>query len=274
MKKGNLLLTFLLLLLLGCGGYERLLKSADSNLKYKKAFEYYHKGDYAKAGTLFDQIASFFRGTTKADSVYFFQAMTYFKQNDYILAGHAFKTFSDTYGNSPFAEEATFYVGYCYYLTSPRPELDQTDTYQAIQSFRLFMIRYPNSDRKKKCEEMIAEMRDKLVEKSFISARLYFDLEDYKASIVALNNSLTEYPESKYREDILFLILRSNYMLAVNSIVSKQKERFQSAVDEYYSFITEFPESKYRKEADRIFESSSRYLSSDETTLNDLNVKP
>jgi outer membrane protein assembly factor BamD len=273
MKKNNFLLVLLLPLLLNCAGYEKLLKSSDSNLKYKKAFEYYGKGDYTKAGTLFDQIASFFRGTTKADSVYYFQAMTYFKMNDFILAGHAFKTFSDTYGNSPFAEDATFYFGYCYYLTSPRPELDQTDTYQAIQSLRLFMIRYPNSSRKEQCEKMIAEMRDKLVEKSFISARLYFDLEDYKASIVALNNSLAEYPESKYREDIMFLIVRSNYMLAINSIQSKQKERFQSTVDEYYSFITEFPESKYRKDADRIFESSSGYLSSDETTLNEINIK-
>ncbi len=271
MKKSSLLFILSLLLLAGCGGYERLLKSSDSDLKYKKAFEYYEKGDFAKAGTLFDQIAPFFRGTTKADSVYFFQAMTYFKQHDFILAGHAYKTFSDTYGNSPFAEEATFYVGYCYYLTSPRPELDQTDTYQAIQSLRLFLIRYPNSSRKEECQKMIAEMRNKLVEKSFISARLYYDLEDYKASIVALNNSLTEYPESKYREDILFLILKSNHMLAINSIQSKQKERFQSTVDEYYSFITEFPESKYRKDADRIYESSSRYLGTDETTLNEIN---
>ncbi|MBN2215101.1 MAG: outer membrane protein assembly factor BamD [Bacteroidales bacterium] len=273
MKKYNLLLIVCVALFLSCGGYERLLKSTDSNLKYKKAFEYYNKGDYAKAGTLFEQIASFFRGTTKADSVYFYQAMTYFKQNDFILAGHAFKTFSDTYGNSPFAEDATFYVGYCYYLTSPRPELDQADTYQAIQSLRLFLIRYPNSDRKEQCEKMIAEMRDKLVEKSFISARLYFDLEDYKASIVALNNSLSEYPESKYREDIMFLIVKSNYMLAVNSIPGKQKERFQSTVDEYYSFITEFPESKYRKDADKIFESSSGYLGTDETTFNEINTE-
>lgn len=269
MKNSKLILILILPVLISCEGYEHLLKSSDSELKYKKAFAYYNKGDYTKAGTLFDQIAPFFRGTPRADSVYYFQAMTYYKQNDFILAGHAFKMFSDTYVNSPFAEDATFYVGLCYYLISPRPELDQTDTYQAIQAFRLFLIRYPGSKRKEECEKMIKEMRDKLVEKSFISAKLYFDLEDYKASIVALGNSLAEYPESKYREDIMFLILRSDYMLAVNSIASKQKERYQATVDEYYSFITEFPESKYRKDADRIFGTSSEYLESDETTLND-----
>lgn len=272
MRYGNFLLIFLLPFLLNCSGYEKLLKSSDSNLKYTKAFEYYNKGDYTRAGAILEQIAPVFRGTTKADSVYFFLSMSYFKQNDFILAGHSFKTFADTYGNSQFAEEATFYIAYCYYLSSPRPELDQTDTHQAIQSFRLFMIRYPNSKRIADCERMIAEMRDKLVEKSYISAKLYFDLKDYKASIVALNNSLNQYPESKYREDILYLILRSNYLLAVNSIANKQKERYQSTVDEYYSFVTEFPESKYRKEADKIYELSSRLIKSEVTTLNDKNL--
>ena len=272
MKYGNLLLILLIPLMFGCNGYEKLLKSTDSNLKYKKAFEYYRKADYTRAGTLFEQIAPYFKGTTKADSVYYFQAMTYFKQSDLILAGHSFKVFSETYGNSPFAEDATFYVAYCYYLSSPRPELDQSDTYNAIQAFRLFLIRYPNSDRKAECGKMIAEMRDKLVEKSFISAKLYFDLKDYKAAIVALNNSLIDYPESKYREDILFLILRSSYLLASNSVASKQKERYQTTLDEYYSFITEFPESKYKKDAERIFEMTSKVLKPDATTLNDKNL--
>ncbi len=272
MKYGKLLLILLVPILFSCNGYEKLLKSSDSNLKYKKAFDYYKKGDFTRAGTLFEQIAPYFKGTTKADSVYFYQAMTYFKENDFILAGHSFKMFSETYGNSPFAEDATYYVAFCYYLLSPRPELDQTDTYNAIQAFRLFMIRYPKSPKKADCEKYIAEMRDKLVEKSFISAKLYFDLKDYKASIVALRNSLSDYPESKYREDIFFLILRSNYLLAYNSIASKQKERYQSTLDEYYSFITEFPDSKYRKDADRIYESTSKILKPDATTLNDNNL--
>ncbi|NJK87905.1 MAG: outer membrane protein assembly factor BamD [Bacteroidales bacterium] len=104
-----------------------------------------------------------------------------------------------------------------------------------------------------------------------MSAKLYYDLEDFKASIVALGNSLNEYPESKYREEILFLILKSNYLLAFNSILSKQKERYQATLDEYYSFITEYPESKYRKEADRMHAASSKILKGETDTLNNAN---
>jgi len=268
LKYEKKLFTLLLaLLIISCSRYEKLLKSSDYNLKYKKAFEYYNEGEYVRASSLFDQISAVFRGSNKADSVYFYQAMSYFHQNDFILAGHYFESFVKTYGNSSFAEDASFYKAFCYYKTSPRPSLDQVSTIQAIQSFQLFIIKYPNSPRAEECRKLINELREKLVEKSFMSAKLYFDLEDYKASLVALNTSLTEFPDSKFREDIMFLILKSSYLLAYNSIEKKKKERYQASLDEYYSFIAEFPDSKYRKEADKMYESSSKILKID----NDLN---
>lgn len=259
----------LIILLAGCSGYEKALKSTDYKLKYKEAFRFYEKGEYSRASALFDQISSVYRGSVQADTVYFYQAMSYYKQNDFLLAGHYFHTFSNTYGASTFAEEADFLRAYCFYLSSPRPSLDQTPTIESIQSFQLFLIKYPDSKRKNKAIEYITELRNKLVEKSYMSAKLYFDLEDYKASIVALNNSLVQFPESKYREDIMYMLVKSSYKLAYNSVSSKQISRYQDAVDEYYSFMAEFPESKYLKEVKKYFEISSRVLGNeDEITRN------
>jgi outer membrane protein assembly factor BamD len=75
-----------------------------------------------------------------------------------------------------------------------------------------------------------------------------------------LRNSLIEYPDTRYREELMFLILKSSYLLADNSVPVKQKERFQAAVDEYYSFIGEFPDGPHTREAERIYESSSKFL--------------
>jgi len=256
-----LFVSVLILILVRCSGYEKVLKSNDYQLKYKEALRYYYtKEDYVRAATLFDQIALVFRGTDQADTVYYLQAMGYFNQNDYILSGHYFRTFAQTYGGSPFVEEAEFMGAYCYYLTSPRPELDQTNTIQAIQAFQLYMIKYPDSKRKSEVQKYFNELRDKLVEKSYLSAKLYYDLADYKASIVALNNSLLKFPESNHREEIMFMLVKSSYMLADKSILSKKKERFQDTIDEYYSFAAEFPESKFLKEAIRYYRLSVRYL--------------
>ena len=255
--------------LASCQGYEKLLKSNDFKKKYSEALRYYQEEDYLRASTLFDQCAAVFRGTKQADTVYFYQAMSYYHQRDYILAAHYFQGFSNTYGASPFIEDAEYMEAYCYYKQSPRPSLDQSPTRQAIQSFQLYLMKFPNSKRSDEARKYMDELRDKLVEKAFISARLYYDLEDYKAALVALNNCIIEYPDSKHREEITFMILKSSYLLAVNSILSKQAERYQSAIDEYYSFIAEYPESKYAREAKRYYRQASKSLGQEIRLEND-----
>lgn len=247
-------------LLSGCGEYEKLLKSRDFQKKYETALDFYEEGDYVRAATLLDQVDNIYRGTTKADTVKYYQAKSYFGQRDYMMAGHYFNELSVTYLNSGFREEADFMTGYCYYMQSPRPELDQENTYKAITALQMFMSRYPGSERIGECRELITELSDKLVEKSYISARLYYDLGYYKSAIIALRNSLIQYPDTRYREELMFMILKSSYLLADNSVPSRQRERFQATVDEYYSFIGEFPEGPHSREAQRIYESSTAYL--------------
>jgi outer membrane protein assembly factor BamD len=105
------------------------------------------------------------------------------------------------------------------------------------------------------------------MEKEYLSAQLYYNLDDYKASVVSLTNCLTDFPDSRYREEIMFKLLKSKFQLAVNSIQSKQTERFQDAIDEYFSFIAEFPQSKSKKEADEIYAEASKYVKEPENEL-------
>lgn len=247
-------------LIVSCSGYEKILKSDDVNLKFSKAFQYYNKEDFVKAATLFEQLAPIIRGTRRADSVYFYQAMTQYKLNDYIIAGHYFNNFVQMYGNSTMIEEAAYMGAYCYYMQSPRPELDQSSSNQALDAFRLYMIRYPNSPRIPDCQKIIVELNEKLMEKAFISAQLYYNLDNYKAAVVSLSNCLADFPDTKYREEIMFKLLKAKYLLAVNSIQSKQTERFQDAIDEYYTYVAEFPESTNKKEADDIYQDASRFV--------------
>lgn len=254
----------LLFVLSSCSGYEKILKSSDYNLKYKKAFEYYNKGDYSKASGLFEQIASVFRGSgSKADSIYFYQAMAAYKEKDYVTAQYYFSSFVQTNGYAqPFAEEAEYLAAYCLYLDSPIASLDQENTYKGIEAFQSFMRKYPNSKFYDKSKEYTIELQDKLVEKSYLSAKLYYNMGDIKlkSAIVALKSSLEEYPNTKYREEMMWLILDANFKIAENSIESKKKDRYQTTVDEYYSFISEFPQSKWKDKAQEIYEKSEKLI--------------
>ena len=249
-----------LLLLVGCGEYEQLLKSRDYPVKYDKAIEYYNAEEYVKAATLLDQVANIYRGTTKADTVKFYQAMSYYGQRDYLLAGHYFEELASIYSSSEYLEEAEFMAAYCYYKLSPRPSLDQESTYKAMNALRMYISKYPASERVEEARALIAELSDKIVEKSYNSAKLYYDLGYYQSAIIALRNSLEEYPDTQYREELLYLILRSSYLLADNSVASKKKERLQSTLDEYLSFKSEFPDSKYDRDAERMYRSAQKSL--------------
>ncbi len=253
----------LLLLAVGlsaCSDFNKVIKSTDYEYKYKKGIEYFEAGEFVRSGTLFQELINIYRGTSRADQIYYYYAKSMMGQKDYLMASQYFRTLIKEYPTSKFLEESQFMVGYCSYLMSPKVRLDQDVTMQAIDALQLYINLYPFSERVDEAHRLIDELRDKLVEKSFLSARLYYDFENYKAAVVALENSLKEYPDSRFREELMFMLLKSKYLLAVNSVEEKKELRLSSALDEYFAFVDEFPESKYRKEAEKFYETTAKLL--------------
>lgn len=258
-----------LMVLSSCSDYNKIVKSTDYEFKYKKAVEYYEDGEYVKAGTLFQELVNIYRGTTRADKIYYYYAKSMIGQKDYLMAGHYFKSLVREFPTSDYTEEAQYMIGYCAYLISPKPRLDQKVTQEAIDALQLYINLYPYSERVDEANRLIDELQDKLVYKSYLSAKLYYDFENYKAAVIALNNSLGKYPDSKYREELKYMLLKSKYLLAVKSVPEKREARFSNALDEYFSFIDEYPESKHKREAGRFYETASKVLNyKEETNIN------
>lgn len=241
-----------------CSEYQKLLKSSDFELKYTKAVEYYDKEDYFRALSLFEELLTMYKGTTRAEEIYYYYAYCHYNQGDHIMAGYHFSNFGKTYPNSKHKEECIYMSAYCQYLNSPEPSLDQSYTVKAIDELQLFINRFPKSERVAECNELIGKLRNKLEVKSFNNAKLYFDIKDYKAAIVSLKNSLKEFPDTKFREETLFLILKSSFVLAENSIEKKKLDRFKQAITEYYAFIDEYPESEFLKKAEDIYTAAQK----------------
>jgi len=265
MRYKGFILLIISVLASSCGEYEKLLKSTDFELKKTKAYEYFDAGKYVRTSELLGQILPRYRATAEAEELNWLNARCYYNMRDYIMAGAAYKNFAETYPYSENSEEATFMTAYCDYMLSPRPDLDQSYTNSAIEAFTFFQRRYPSSDKVGDAEELIKELEDKLVEKSYLNAKLYYDMEAYRAAVVALDNSLKDYPNTKHREELMFLKLESSYLYALNSVIEKQQERFQVTLDEYYSFVEEFPDSEFGKEVQRIYDTTAQYLQIDET---------
>jgi outer membrane protein assembly factor BamD len=259
--KGRLIfLLVTLLMTAGCGSYEKLLKSTDKELKKTKLKEYYEDGQYVKASELLNQVLPRYRATDEAEELMWMNAQSFYGMKDYMMAGAEFKNISDLYPYGKYAEDAYFMTAMCEYYQAPRADLDQANTRSAMEAFTIFMTKFPSSPKNQDASRYMTEMREKLVEKSYKSARLYYDMKQYKASVTALTNSLREFPETKYREEMMFLKLNSLFLYAERSIAAKQTERFQATLDDYYSFMEEFPKSVYTKDVQRIYQTTARML--------------
>lgn len=243
---------YILILALGlssCSEYQKVLKSTDLDYKFAKAKEYYDEGKYDRAYPIFDELLTAYRSTSKAEEVFYYYAFTTYNIGDYILASYHFKNYAKTFSTTKRAPECAYMVGYCYYLESPPYSLDQAYTYKAINELQLFVNTHSESERIPKCNELIIELRRKVERKSFERAKQYFETTYYQSAVVEFNNTLNDFPDTKYREEILFLRLRAAYELADNSVISKKEQRFVEAQTAYFDFIETYPESEYAKEA-------------------------
>jgi outer membrane protein assembly factor BamD len=258
----NLLIVLgIIVILASCGKHSKLLKGTDNDVKFEAAVDYFEQADYYRALQLFEQLMGAYRGTSKAEQLYFYYAYCYYYQEEYLLASYYFKRYAKSFPGGPRAEECLFMSAYCQYLLSPKYSLDQTSTHEAIKELQLFIDIYPDSERIETCNQLIDELRAKLEKKDFEIAKLYLKTEYYRAAITAFNNVIKDYPDTRNKEEILFYILKAYFNYAEKSIKDKQLERYQSAVEAYNDLKYLFPESDFLDDATDMHEDALEVIS-------------
>lgn len=250
--KKALLFIALAFYLVSCSDYQKALRSDDVGMKYRLAEKYYKEGDYQRAVPFYDELVSLYKGTAEAENVYFKYADCYYNLGEYTLSSFHFKYFAESFPLSPNAEKAYYLYAYSLYQESPIIDLDQSSTKKAIDAFQLFMDKYPNSTKVEQCNKNIDELQGKLEQKQYKNAMLYYQIMDYKSAAWALKQYLTNYPGSVHKEEINYLIVKSSFNLAINSIEVKQEERFLNTLQYVSDFKSQFPSSKYLADVDKM----------------------
>ena len=249
--------------------YELLLEGNDVDAKYAAAFSFFNQGKYNKSAQLFESLSALTSGTERDDTVQYYWGLSNYRFKDFYTAETNFTTFMANFPRSPFAESARYLRIDCLYRNTLRYELDQVPTNTAVAAIGEYLTEYPDTPYKEVCTIMLDDLADRLDKKAFESAKLYYTMEDYLASSVALKNVLKDDAENNYREDVLYYIAMSAYKYAELSIPEKQKERYLTFVDDYLNFIGEYPESGYRKELDGHYKRVQRLLGRYSTVLPD-----
>ena len=245
----------------GCSDYSKLLKKGTLDEKLAAADRYYKKEDWAHSLGLYENLLGYFNGQAEQEMISFRLAICNYHTGSLDLAAYLFKSFHETYPNSQYAEEAFFLLAYSHYLNTFGPELDQTNTFRALDELQLFINYYPESKRVGQANQAMDKLRDILTQKAFIGAKVFYEIEDYKAAIIALKNVLKDYPDIEQKEQIEWMIVDSHFQLARNSaeIIIKdgiaealRKNRFEQTVEAASMFLEAYPQSKYKSQVESL----------------------
>jgi len=247
MHRNRFFLTVIICLLgcVSCSKYNKLLKGTDNEAKYEAALKYYEKKDYDRTLQLFDVLQAYYRNKPEGENIAYLTAECYFNKSDYYIASSYYKRFVTRYPLSRKAEEAMYKSAICYYRMSPKMTLDQSDTYTALKEFQNYVDLYPNSERVADVNGKMDTLRTKLEEKEYDICRLYFKMEEYQAAITSYEAYLKDYPNTKYREEILNNMVINYYRYAENSVRAKQRERYELALEKYNTLCYVYPDSEY-----------------------------
>jgi outer membrane protein assembly factor BamD len=101
------------------------------------------------------------------------------------------------------------------------------------------------------------ELTTKKEKKAFEIAKQFnklgeFDLPLLVSAIAALDNFVSDYPGSVFREDALYYRLEATTNRALNSFDNKKEERLLEAKTAYGTLKKYFPETKFAKDADNL----------------------
>ena len=251
MKK-FLALFAVIVFLSSCSEYQKALKSEDVAVKFASATKMYDAKKYGKAIRLFEQIAPAYKGKPSAEKMFYMYAQSLYKTKQYYLSGYQFENFSASYPKSEKIEEASFLGAKSFTFLSPVYSLDQTDTYKAVDKLQSYIDTYPEGQNLAEANLLAKKLREKLEKKAYENAKIYNTISDYKAAMVAFDNFMINFPGTIYKEKALYYKLDSAYLLAINSVSSKTKERLETAKTAYTSLIKFKVDTEYKSKADEM----------------------
>jgi len=100
-----------------------------------------------------------------------------------------------------------------------------------------------------------------LEEKDWQASYIYYKTESYRAASAAMDNFVKSYPNTKRKEEAMFLALKSQFLFANNSVIAKKLERYEDLLTRCDKYGVVFPDSKYSREVNDYKNKARNFIS-------------
>ena len=199
----TVLLVLVVIVTLSCSFHKDSSEmTADEHYKY--AMELFEDEDYYEAENELRIITLRYSGTPITDDAQFYLAETYYEKEEYLVASSEYSRLIRDLPQSPYVEQASYKMALCYYHLSPRSELDQKFTENAIRELELFMVDYPYSEYNEDAKKYILELKTKLAKKLLKSAYIYRKLGAHDSALMYIDLLLERYYDTEVVKEALY----------------------------------------------------------------------
>ncbi|MBN2017024.1 MAG: outer membrane protein assembly factor BamD [Candidatus Cloacimonetes bacterium] len=189
--------------------YERPLQlpkgDFDSHAQMLEADDLFQRRKYGKARDIYEIITYMSKGDTLVKRAQYQLANCYYKMRLYEDAIFEYQQLMRLFPYSQYNEDANYKIGTSWFKLSYPPAYDQQETINALQQFNHFIAQYPDSDQIENVKEMRSVCIDKLLEKKYLNAHIYYMMGYYNASIMYLNEIFDENIRGEVEEKALVL---------------------------------------------------------------------
>jgi outer membrane protein assembly factor BamD len=239
-------LMFLLLGLWGCSHKPTQVLSV--NEQFKLAKQLYDRHKYYKAQQEFEKLIFTYPGNTVIDTAQYYLAMSQFGQKEYILAAGEFDRLLQSYPQSEYADDAQYQIGMCHYKMSPKYQLDQTETDEALEAFQTFLGNFIGSPLAEDARNRIRELENKLAQKKFMSGLLYLRLADYEPAITYFWTVRDDFSSTDWAVQAIFYTGEALY----------GQKKYDQALETFQAFATGFPSHPLAVKANKKIEQTKK----------------
>lgn len=219
--------------MLGCP--KELPRDLPPDELYRLGVGYHQEGRWDKAIEALQRLLFQDPGHPKADSAQFLVADSYFEDEQYLTAASEFLRLAQNRPAGPMADDARYRACVSYTQLSPRPELDQKYTYEAINQCRSVRLLYPQSPYAEEAQARINELTNKLARKYYLTGRYYFERRAYDSAIIYFEHLLENYRDTEVEPAAMLRLYQSyqrvGYVQEANQIRARLLEEYPNSLE-------------------------------------------
>lgn len=219
-------LTVLLLVVpavLGCP--KELPPGLSADEVYRIGLEKFEKRDWNGTIEAMQRYVFAEPGAARVDSAQLLTGEAYFNQKQYLTAASEFLRLAQDRPAGRLADLARYRACESYYELSPRPELDQEFTEQAINECRAVALLYPGSPYAELAVQRVAELTNKIARKYYLNGVYYFRRKAYDSAIVYLEYMLEMFRGSAVEPEALLKLYEAYVKLGYTDEADQTRDR-------------------------------------------------